>query len=188
MKYPIISLTSATLIWLLLIIIVSYKFYNNQTTNPAQIIIDSSLITLNKSPSIKEEARNISPQIRNLPSLKEYKKIRSIPNNLSNSNHISEHKTYSQEGNNNKQAIAVYRPLPAIPDELRQEAFNSYALARFYINKDGSTRVELLKPSANPKLNQLLLQQLHKWKFTPQQKMGLAIDSIQDIKVEFIVK
>ncbi len=75
-------------------------------------------------------------------------------------------------------------PLPQIPDELRDEAFVSQATARFYIAPDGSVeRVELTKPCANPKLNQLLLKSLRLWKFSPQQS-----SSTQDICVHFLVK
>ncbi len=81
-------------------------------------------------------------------------------------------------------AVPIYQPLPAIPDELRSEAFNSFAIARFYINQEGSVdNVELIKPCANPKLNQLLLKSLKKWKFSSKNK-----SSHQDIKVTFEVK
>ena len=78
----------------------------------------------------------------------------------------------------------VYQPLPTIPDDLRSDAFNSFAIARFYINKDGAVEnVELIQPSSNPKLNQLLLKSLKKWKFSATNKAAT-----KDIKVNFEVK
>lgn len=79
---------------------------------------------------------------------------------------------------------AIYNPLPIIPNYLRKESFNSSAIARFYINKDGEVvKVDLIKPCANPKLNHLLLKSLKKWRFTPYNQ-----DLVKDIKVNFEVK
>lgn len=78
----------------------------------------------------------------------------------------------------------LYQTLPAIPDDLRQEAFNSYAMARFYISSGGMvTNVELIKPCNNPKLNSLLLKSLKKWKFSAQNEARM-----QDIRVTFAVE
>ena len=80
----------------------------------------------------------------------------------------------------------IFHPLPQIPDELRLEAFNSKALARFYISAAGEVvKVELLKPCANPRLNSLLLKSLKKWKF-PASNNGKDLQ--QDIEVEFKVE
>ena len=78
----------------------------------------------------------------------------------------------------------IFQPLPAIPDDLRAEAFSSYAIARFYIAPDGAVeKVELIKPCNNPKLNQLLLKSLKKWKFNKGDEARS-----KDIKVSFDVK
>jgi len=78
----------------------------------------------------------------------------------------------------------IYNPLPQIPDELRHEAFQSEAEARFYIAASGEvTNVELLKPCTNPKLNYLLLKALRNWKFAPRDS-----SSTKDVKIKFKVE
>ncbi len=83
-----------------------------------------------------------------------------------------------------KSVDAIYNPLPIIPKELRNEALNTFAVARFYIDKDGFvTNVELIKPCDNYKLNWLLLKSLEKWRFSA------GNDSyIKEITVNFEVK
>jgi protein TonB len=80
-------------------------------------------------------------------------------------------------------AKAIYQPLPTIPDDLRDEAISSVAIARFHINPDGTVTVELIKPTANPRINRLLLSTLKTWKFFPAMQDGKPIPSTQDIKV-----
>ncbi len=114
-------------------------------------------------------------------------------NDLGEKNHEI-HKTSKQKNSGEKKhdlanegaknLIPLYQPLPAIPNELRDEAFNSKAVARFYIAKDGTiTKVILTQPCANPKLNHLLLKSLQKWKFGASDS-----ESTQDISVNFEVK
>ncbi len=87
-------------------------------------------------------------------------------------------------GGGSKNAALVHNPLPQIPDDLRDEAFVSEAIARFYIAESGNVeRVELIKPCANPKLNVLLLKSLKNWKFSAAPKI-----STQDIRVKFRVE
>ena len=78
----------------------------------------------------------------------------------------------------------TFHPLPQIPDELRDEAFSSKALARFYISADGNVlNVELIKPCADPRLNVLLLKTLQKWKFP-----ATNFNTTQEISVTFSVQ
>lgn len=79
----------------------------------------------------------------------------------------------------NHGAQALVRPLPTIPDELREEAMNEAATARFTIAVDGSATVELVKPTQNPRLNRLLLDTLNKWKFMPAIKAGQPVPSVE---------
>ena len=79
----------------------------------------------------------------------------------------------------NHGAQALVRPLPVIPDELREEAMNEAATARFTIAVDGSATVELVKPTQNPRLNRLLLDTLKKWKFMPAIKAGQPVASVE---------
>jgi protein TonB len=84
----------------------------------------------------------------------------------------------------NSGARAIDRPMPQIPDELRNGAFNSSARARFNIAADGSVKVELIKPTPNPRLNQILLDSLRKWRFIPAIKNGRPVASIEEIVVK----
>jgi len=78
----------------------------------------------------------------------------------------------------------TFHPLPQIPEDLRDEAFSSKALARFYISADGNVlNVELIKPCADPRLNVLLLKTLQKWKFP-----AINSNTTQDISVTFSVQ
>ncbi len=85
-------------------------------------------------------------------------------------------------------ARAIVRPMPQIPDDLREGAFNSAALARFHIAVDGSATVELAKPTQNPRLNRILLDSLRKWRFIPAIKNGKPVASTEDIIIKIEVK
>jgi protein TonB len=85
-------------------------------------------------------------------------------------------------------AQAIVRPMPQIPDELRQEAFNAIAVARFHIAADGTAMFELVKPTPNPRLNRLLLERLKEWRFFPAMRDGKPVPSDQDVRITFEVK
>ncbi|CAB3767151.1 energy transducer TonB [Paraburkholderia solisilvae] len=87
----------------------------------------------------------------------------------------------------NGAAHPILQPLPSLPDDLREDAFQAVATARFSVHRDGSVDVELIKPTHNPRLNQLLLDALKKWRFFPAMKNGEAVESTQDIRVHFNV-
>ncbi|PRX36758.1 outer membrane transport energization protein TonB [Paraburkholderia sp. BL18I3N2] len=84
-------------------------------------------------------------------------------------------------------ARSIAQPLPELPDDLREQAYQTVATARFAIHVDGSVDVELLKPTQNPRLNQLLLEALRKWRFFPALQGGRPIESKQDVRVHFNV-
>jgi protein TonB len=94
----------------------------------------------------------------------------------------------SSAASGNGPAHAILQPLPSLPDDLRADAFQAVATARFSIHRDGSVDVELIKPTHNPRLNQLLLDALQKWRFFPAMKNGSAVESSQDIRVHFNVE
>jgi protein TonB len=85
-------------------------------------------------------------------------------------------------------AQAIVRPLPVIPDDLRQEAMSEAATARFQIAVDGSATVELVKPTQNPRLNRLLLDTLKSWKFFPAMKEGKPVVSVEVMVIRLQVK
>jgi len=85
-------------------------------------------------------------------------------------------------------ARVIVRPMPQIPDDLREGVFNAAALARFHIAVDGSATVELAKPTPNPRLNRILLDSLRKWRFIPAIKNGKPVASTEEIIVKIEVK
>jgi protein TonB len=94
--------------------------------------------------------------------------------------------TKSEAGGNGP-AHAIFQPLPELPDDLREDGLQTVAMARFSIHPDGSVEVELISPTHVPRLNQLLLDALRKWRFFPAMKDGQPIASSQDIRVHFNV-
>jgi protein TonB len=85
-------------------------------------------------------------------------------------------------------AQAIVKPMPRIPDDLREAALHVSALARFHVAADGSATVELARPTPNPRLNQLLLDALKQWKFFPAMRDGQPIASVQEITVHIDVR
>ena len=85
-------------------------------------------------------------------------------------------------------AQAIVRPMPQIPDDLRQDAFNAVAVVRFHVSADGIATFELAKPTQNPRLNRLLLEKLKEWRFFPAMRDGKPVPSDQDVRITFEVK
>lgn len=84
-------------------------------------------------------------------------------------------------------ARSIAQPLPELPDDLREQAYQTVATARFVIHSDGSADVELIRPTPNPRLNQLLLRALREWRFSPALRGGRPVESQQDVRVHFNV-
>lgn len=91
-------------------------------------------------------------------------------------------------GSDTAGARAIYAPVPEIPDNLRQDAMRTEAIARFKVTYDGATEVTLEKPTPNPRLNQALLATLRQWKFFPAMKNGVAIDSTFAVRIPISVQ
>ncbi len=91
-------------------------------------------------------------------------------------------------GSESSGARAIYAPLPEIPDDLRQDAFSAVAVAHFVVGSDGAVQVTLTKPTPDPRLNELLLETLHDWKFFPAIKDGVAIASQFDVRIPISVQ
>ncbi|MBV8032812.1 MAG: TonB family protein [Betaproteobacteria bacterium] len=85
-------------------------------------------------------------------------------------------------------ARALYNPLPKIPDELRDRASTTEALARFEIRPDGTVSVQLLKPTPDPTLNRAILDTLRTWRFFPATENGRPVTSIQDVRIQLEVR
>jgi periplasmic protein TonB len=91
-------------------------------------------------------------------------------------------------GSDSLGARAIYSPVPKIPDDLREVAFEAVAVAHFEVSYDGSVKVTLAKPTADPRLNQILLSTLAQWRFFPAMKGGVAIDSAFDVRIPITVQ
>jgi protein TonB len=91
-------------------------------------------------------------------------------------------------GNDNSGARAIYRPIPEIPDDLREQAMVAVAVAHFTVGYDGHVEVTLTQATMNPELNALLLDTLKQWKFAPATKNGVAIASEFDIRIPVTVQ
>ena len=85
-------------------------------------------------------------------------------------------------------ARAIYQPKPKIPDDLREDALTAVAVARFHVAADGTATVELVTPTPNPRLNQVLLDTLKTWRFFPATKNGIPVASMQDLRIYVEVK
>ncbi|MCE3254764.1 MAG: hypothetical protein K0R25_258 [Rickettsiaceae bacterium] len=163
MKYPLTSIFISLSIWMILFAAFGWRFsVSNQSREVVNI--DANLI---------REVKSITKDKQEIDKSSVSKTADSEANSASNQN---------------QNAAPISQPLPKIPDELRQEAFQSYAIARFHIAADGSFSVELIKPCNNPRLNFLLLESLKKWKFNPEKRLGIAIASTKDIRVDFKVE
>ncbi|HLX04958.1 MAG TPA: TonB family protein [Candidatus Binatus sp.] len=85
-------------------------------------------------------------------------------------------------------AHAIYAPTPVIPDDLREDVIQTEAVARFNVSFDGVSEVTLEKPTASPRLNQVLLDTLKQWKFFPAVKNGVAIPSSFEVRIPISVQ
>jgi protein TonB len=91
-------------------------------------------------------------------------------------------------GSDNLGAHAIYAPVPEIPDDLRENAIETVAVAHFTVTYDGVATVSLVTKTESPRLNQILLDALKQWRFFPAMKNGVAIDSEFDLKIPITVQ
>ena len=173
MKYPLASFGLTFLIFCVVAILLSFSFSKK---NPKEIKLIPATIEID-SIMVNEER---SEKKMNLPAITKEKQSKESE---INKKQVAQKSSENSDPNSKNKVLILYGPLPKIPDHLRDEAFNSFAVARFYINKDGSSKVELIKPCSNPELNYLLLKSLAKWKFAESDK-----SSVQDIRVNFRVE
>jgi outer membrane biosynthesis protein TonB len=170
MQKPLTSFVFATLVWLVVLSGFSLSIFKKSPSPKIALEIDAQMIgevAEEKKPAKKSNIK--TPEIDKSSDLKTAKKA------LQHDHHFVE---------TAKKLAPIFNPLPQIPDDLREEAFASEAIARFYISNEGAVlKVELIKPCANPKLNFLLLKSLRKWRFA-----NGSTESTQDIRVNFLVK
>lgn len=85
-------------------------------------------------------------------------------------------------------ARAIYAPMPTIPDDLREDALNTVAVAAFKVAVDGSAQVTLVKPTPLPRLNYLLLSTLKEWRFFPAIKNGQPVASQFQLRIPITIQ
>jgi protein TonB len=91
-------------------------------------------------------------------------------------------------GSDSSGARAMYAPKPTIPDDMRENPFSTVAVARFIVSPEGEVDVTLIKPTPNPRLNQILLDTLKQWKFFPAMRNGVAINSEFEVRIPIAVQ
>jgi protein TonB len=91
-------------------------------------------------------------------------------------------------GSDSGGARALFAPKPVIPDDLREQAFHTVAVAHFRVSYDGEVQVTLTRPTESPRLNELLLEALKQWRFFPAMRNGVAIDSQFDVRIPISVQ
>lgn len=173
---PQLSITLACITYFLIILLFFFQS-KEKIMPPISLYIDTELISDNNF--------NFSNQ----SSARKNKDIFEDGEKNPHENFLKKNKLENKLGENSKQDTTskksnlIYQPLPEIPEDLRYEAFNTEALARFYISSQGEViKVELIKPCNNPKLNSLLIKSLYKWRFEASNK-----NNSQDILVKFKV-
>jgi periplasmic protein TonB len=80
-------------------------------------------------------------------------------------------------------ARAIYKPLPEIPGELLRRGVPPAIPVRFHVAADGSAQVELLEPTPDPELNQLLIAALKKWRWFPAMENGKPVASDPELRI-----
>lgn len=91
-------------------------------------------------------------------------------------------------GTDSAGARAIYAPPPKIPDDLRQDAMQAEAMAHFVVAPDGTVTVTLVKPTGNPRLNQVLLAALSQWQFFPATRSGTPVPSEFDLRIPIVIE
>jgi hypothetical protein len=80
-------------------------------------------------------------------------------------------------------ARTIEQPMPEIPVALRPGSGALVAVARFRVALEGTADVELTGSTTEPKLDQLLLEALRKWRFAPAYRDGRPVASTVDMRL-----
>ncbi len=181
MKYPFINFAFAIITYLFLLLFFALSFLQRNEAPQVSLTIDANLIG---EGNVHAKAKVKQRKVVDLQQVKDERKTEKSAQEKLEPQQEKEAQEEEEEFHEISQKIApIYQPLPEIPDDLRYEAFNTKAVARFFVLKNGEVfEVKLAKPSASPKLNHLLLKSLRKWKF-PKNEKGF----VQEITVTFKV-
>ena len=83
---------------------------------------------------------------------------------------------------------AIFHPAPVIPPELRRHALDMVAVVHFTIGIDGRVAVELEQATADPQINQILLDTFRRWRFFPAMQGGKPVVSTLVLRVPIKVE
>ncbi len=87
-----------------------------------------------------------------------------------------------------QEAEAVFTVQLEIPDELKQREFKSFVRVKVHVAADGTFSVTLRTSSGNSEIDRRVLSALNRWKWKPELKDGVAVESTQLFRFEFEVK
>jgi len=180
MLYPIRSYAIAILCYLSIIIFIGFKEKNSEKNPLISLEIEADFVGLvnqHQEKSTRQKEKNINKILLPQISKKEFNEKQQIEPKQENK---ALETTNSKNNLEAKKVAPLFQPLPEIPLDMRNEAFSTKIIAKFYIEKDGSVSdVELLEISSNPRLNLLLLKSLNKWRFEPSDQ---ALTQIINVK------
>jgi protein TonB len=184
MKKPLTSFAVGFAIYFFLLAIFAFAFFKKFNAPQVSLEIDAALIGEIAQHEKSKSKLEKTPELQKISNQKNAKE-KSAEEKLEPDEAKADKEKESDSKKNTAQKIPpIFQPLPQIPEELRAEAFRTKAVARFYIDAAGNvTLVELVVPSNNPKLNQLLLKSLRKWKFESS-RTGITQDITVTFKVE----
>lgn len=80
-------------------------------------------------------------------------------------------------------ARVIDKPMPEIAPTLAPTGGTLVATARFAVAADGTAKVDLTGPTPEPKLNEVLLAALQKWRFTPAYQGGSPVASMLEVRL-----
>jgi protein TonB len=180
-----ITVPSSFALWGIVIMLVTLAL-NREVARPmmGQDTITVRLVSIASKPAPKTQ--EVTPPSK--PAPVKVSKPKPVPKQPVQQETAAPKQQWTEAKTDTHGAVITYQPMPKIPDDLRREAFNTYAMARFHVAAGGSATVELLTPSQNPRLNRLLLEALKTWRFTPATDNGKPVASTFDIRVRFAVE
>jgi periplasmic protein TonB len=171
-----ITLPSSLLLWMVALLSLAFTL-NREVDMP---VTGRNMVTVRfitqSAPPAPTVIKTKTPAPQKKPVKKKSAASHSVPQQ-----HLSEARS------DNHGAVILYQPLPKIPDDLRMEAFRTFAVARFHVATDGSATVELVTPCQNPRLNRILMDTLRTWRFKSATQGGKPVASAFTIRVHFTV-
>lgn len=81
-----------------------------------------------------------------------------------------------------------FSPEPEIPSSMQEESFQRACLARFHIDQTGKPEVKLLSTSGSDEVDEIVLETLKRWRFSPATLDGKPVESTRRIKVELEIE